>query len=72
MDKQYIKPYISINSAIDNALEYIQKRKDGNIVSLTTRWNKLNNQTMGGVEPNVIWTIVGTSGSGNISYNITY
>lgn len=36
-------------------------------MSLKTRWDKLNKQCMGGIEPNVVWTIAGISGSGKSS-----
>lgn len=49
------------------AIDYIKGRRDHSIVSLKTRWSKLNKQTMGGIEPNVVWTISGISGSGKSS-----
>ena len=50
------------------AINYIKGRKERNIVSLKTRWNKFNKQCMGGIEPNVIMTISGISGSGKSSF----
>ena len=47
------------------AINYIAGRREHNIVSLKTRWNKLNKQCMGGIEPNTVYTIAGISGSGN-------
>lgn len=55
-----------ISAATNEAVEYIKKRKNHEIQSLKTRWNKFNKQCMGGIEPNTIYTIVGISGSGNI------
>ena len=46
------------------AVTYIAGRRDHNIVSLKTRWKKLNGQCMGGVEPNTVVTVAGISGSG--------
>lgn len=57
-----------ISSATNDAVEYIRKRKNHEIVSLRTRWNKFNKSCMGGIEPNTIYTIVGISGSGKSSF----
>lgn len=57
-----------ISTATNEAVEYIRKRKNHEIVSLHTRWNKLNKACMGGIEPNTIYTVVGISGSGKSSF----
>lgn len=57
-----------ISTATNEAVDYIRKRKDREIVSLRTRWNKFNKSCMGGIEPNTIYTIVGISGSGKSSF----
>lgn len=57
-----------ISSATNEAVEYIRKRKNHEIVSLRTRWSKFNKFCMGGIEPNTIYTIVGISGSGKSSF----
>lgn len=57
-----------ISSATNEAVEYIRKRKNHEIVSLRTRWNKFNKTCMGGIEPNTIYTIAGISGSGKSSF----
>ena len=57
-----------ISSATNEAVEYIRKRKNHEIVSLRTRWDKFNKSCMGGIEPNTIYTIVGISGSGKSSF----
>lgn len=57
-----------ISSAANEAVEYIRKRKNHEIVSLRTRWSKFNKSCMGGIEPNTIYTIVGISGSGKSSF----
>lgn len=49
------------------AINYIAGRREHNIVSLKTRWNKFNRQCMGGIEPNTVYTIAGISGSGKSS-----
>lgn len=49
------------------AINYIAGRREHNIVSLKTRWNKFNKQCMGGIEPNTVYTIAGISGSGKSS-----
>lgn len=50
------------------AINYIKARKEHNIESLKTRWNKLNTVCMGGVESNIVMTITGISGSGKSSF----
>ncbi len=57
-----------ISTATNEAVEYIRKRKNHEIQSLRTRWNKFNKPCMGGIEPNTIYTIVGISGSGKSSF----
>lgn len=57
-----------ISSATNEVVEYIRKRKNHEIVSLRTRWDKFNKSCMGGIEPNTIYTIVGISGSGKSSF----
>lgn len=57
-----------ISTATSEAVEYIRKRKNHEIQSLTTRWKKFNKSCMGGIEPNTIYTIVGISGSGKSSF----
>ena len=51
-----------------SATEYIKKRKNHEVKSLKTRWNKFNAACMGGIEPNTVYTIVGISGSGKSSF----
>ena len=51
------------------AINYIAGRRDHNIVSLKTRWEKFNRQCMGGIEPNTVYTIAGISGSGKSSWS---
>lgn len=50
------------------AINYIAGRRDHDISSLKTRWTKFNRQCMGGIEPNVVMTIAGISGSGKSSF----
>ena len=57
-----------ISTVTNEAVEYIRKRKNHEIQSLRTRWNKFNKSCMGGIEPNTIYTIVGISGSGKSSF----
>jgi replicative DNA helicase len=49
------------------AIDYINGRRNSTIVSLKTRWKKFNKQCMGGIEPNTVYTIAGISGSGKSS-----
>lgn len=61
-------PFKSISEVTDESLEYIRKRKDKTIVPLKTRWNKFNKVCCGGIEPNMIITIAGGSGSGKSAF----
>ena len=61
-------PYIHISTAADEILSYIDQRRVGHIKSLKTKWEKFNNQCMGGIEPNSIYTFAGISGSGKSSF----
>ena len=61
-------PFKSISEVADESLEYISKRKDKTIVPLKTRWNKFNKVCCGGIEPNMIVTIAGGSGSGKSAF----
>lgn len=63
-----ILPFRSISEVADESLEYIRKRKDKTIVPLKTRWNKFNKVCCGGIEPNMIITIAGGSGSGKSAF----
>ncbi len=61
-------PYRHISEASTEIETYITKRKSGKVRSLKTRWHKFNRLAMGGIEPNVIYTIAGISGSGKSSF----
>lgn len=56
-----------ISVVAQEAINYIEGRRTHNIVSLKTRWDKLNKQCMGGIEPNTIYTFAGISGTGKSS-----
>jgi replicative DNA helicase len=60
----YIKP---ISVVADESAKYIKARKTHEIVALRSRWNKFNKAT-GGIEPNMVFTIAGISGSGKSSF----
>ena len=61
-----ILPFESISQVASKSINYIKARKNHSIVSLKTRWDKFNKAT-GGIEPNMIFTIAGISGSGKSS-----
>lgn len=61
-------PFKHISQATEEAVQYIEKRKNHEIESLKTRWDKFNSRCMGGIEPNAIYTITGISGSGKSSF----
>ena len=68
MDVQYVKPIIGkrINEVTTETLKYIEDRRKGNIISLKTRWKKFNEVCF--FEPNMIYTVAGTSGTGKSSF----
>lgn len=57
-----------ISVVAQEAINYIEGRKERKVVSLKTRWSKFNKQCMGGIEPNAIYTIAGISASGKSSF----
>lgn len=60
--------YKHISHSTDEILSYIDNRRKGIVKSLKTRWDKFNKVCMGGIEPNVIISIAGISGSGKSSF----
>lgn len=60
--------YKHINSAINEALKYIEGRRDGSIKSLKIGSEKLNNSLLNGIEWYRIFTIAAMSGSGKSTY----
>jgi len=57
-----------ISSATDEIIQYIDNRRKGVSKSLKTRWEKFNNTCNGGIEPNVIISVAGISGSGKSTF----
>lgn len=68
LNNNKVLAYKHISTATNEIIDYISKRKSGKVRSLLTRWPKFNRTTMGGVEPNAIYTIAGISGSGKSSF----
>jgi len=60
--------YRHISTATNEIVKYIHDRRTHKVKSLATRWPKFNRLAMGGIEPNVIYTIAGISGSGKSSF----
>lgn len=58
----------SIAEVANESVKYIKDRKDHNIIPLKTGWTKFNKVCCGGIEPNMIFTIAGTSGSGKSAF----
>lgn len=69
MDNNSFKPlpFNSIKNVTNDAVTYIENRKNHTITPLKTRWNKFNRVCAGGIEPNMVITIAGGSGSGKSS-----
>lgn len=61
-------PYKHISQPTEEIIQYIQDRRTGHRKSLQTKWPKLNNRMNGGIEPNVLITVAGISGSGKSSF----
>ena len=61
-------PIRPMSAVAQEAVDYIKARKEHSIESLKTRWNKLNNVCMGGIESNIVMTVTGISGSGKSSF----
>ena len=68
MEQNLSKIVRPMSEVAQEAISYIAGRREHNIVSLKTRWTKLNKQCMGGIEPNTVYTIAGISGSGKSSF----
>ena len=64
----YKRPWRPMSAVTKEAVDYIKSRKEHKISSLKTRWKKLNRVCMGGIEPNIVMTITGISGSGKSSF----
>ena len=58
----------SIAEVANESVKYIKDRKEHTIIPLKTGWNKFNKVCCGGIEPNMIFTIAGTSGSGKSAF----
>ena len=59
-----VLPFITIEKAARQELNYIKGRMDGNFKSLLTPWRKFNQASMNGIEWGSIITVAGMSGSG--------
>jgi replicative DNA helicase len=57
-----------MQSALVEAVQYIDDRRTGTVTPLKTRWPKLNAALNGGIEPNCIYTIAGASGCGKSAF----
>jgi replicative DNA helicase len=56
--------FIPIADSYEQAIEYIKKRRDGDIRSIKTPWNSFNRATMNGIEWNSLTVIAGRPASG--------
>lgn len=63
-----VLPIKHISEPTEEILDYIDSRRKGIVRSLRTRWPKFNATTMGGIEPNIIMTVAGISGSGKSAF----
>lgn len=58
----------SIQTASDEIIKHIDDRRKGITASLRTRWPRFNRLCNGGIEPNILFTVAGISGSGKSSF----
>jgi len=63
-----ILPFRTISEVADESVKYIDDRRKHLITPLKTRWQKFNRVCCGGIEPNMIFTIAGGSGSGKSAF----
>ncbi len=61
-------PCEHISKASKNIVNYMNRRRFGEMKSLQTRWRKFNDTCMGGIEPGVIYTIGGRTGCGKSAF----
>lgn len=66
MEQQFtdIPKFQTIAEVAEEATSYIDSRRKHLINPLKTRWKKFNKACCGGIEPNMVFTIAGISGSG--------
>lgn len=66
MEQQFIDipKFQTISEVAEEATSYINRRRKHLITPLKTRWKKFNRACCGGIEPNMVFTIAGISGSG--------
>ena len=68
MEQNFSNLVRPMSQVAQEAIDYIEGRREHSITSLKTRWNKFNKQCMGGIEPNTVYTVAGISGSGKSSW----
>lgn len=70
MEQNYdnIPEFKTIGEVANETINYIENRRKHLITPLKTRWSKFNNACCGGIEPNMVFTIAGTSGTGKSSF----
>ena len=68
MEQSVVKINIGkpIKEVTTETLDYIDKKRKHQIISLKTRWNKFNKVCF--IEPNMIYTVAGISGSGKSAF----
>lgn len=66
MEQQFtdVFKFQTIAEVAEEATSYIDSRRKHLINPLKTRWKKFNKACCGGIEPNMVFTIAGISGSG--------
>lgn len=56
--------FVHISKHGERALDYINKRKTGELKSVLTPWSSVNNELLNGLEWNSVYMLCGNSGSG--------
>lgn len=70
MEQQFtnIPEFKTISQVAEEATSYINSRRKHLITPLKTRWKKFNKACCGGIEPNMVFTIAGISGTGKSAF----
>jgi len=63
------KGFSSMEETINETKEYVKNSRDGNRIIFPTKWERLNKQLMGGLQPGKLYTIAARPGAGKSQYS---
>ncbi len=61
--------FSSMEETIKETKEYVKNSREGNRIIFPTKWERLNRQLMGGLQPGKLYTIAGRPGSGKSQFS---